>query len=195
MDNIDNFRERALEVAKDLEAFSTAYNVGTLRSRAEEAASRAVHDASRKIEEAMANAELARKKAEDEAVEEGGNPTADSTVKEKLEAALERGDMLQQQVAELDKTVAGLRKEIAELLEEKRCVEEGAKQAWVEVGMLKQEVAQLKVRKHNLEEQLTAAADARLEVSTGSSKGNNSDCSTGFSFKRLLGCRCVKVLY
>lgn len=195
MDNIENFRERALEVAKDLEAFSTAYNVGTLRSRAEEAASRAVHDASRKIEEAMANAELARKKAEEDAAKGNGVGMADTSVKEKLDAALERGDMLERQVVELDKTMCDLRKEIAELMEEKRCVEEGAKQAWLEVGMLKQEVAQLKVRKHNLEEQLTAVADARLEVSTGSSKENNSDIGVAFSLKRFLGCRCVKVVY
>lgn len=191
MENIESFRERALEVAKDLQEFSNAYNVGTLRSRAEEAASRAVDEASRRIEEAMAKAEQTRRQAEEEAAK-GGCVETDAQKKESLAAALERSEALQKQVKELEGTISKLRKEMSEMQEEKNCVAEGAKQAWLEVGMLKQEVAELKVKKHNLEERLTVAADARLEVSTGSSKENNSDIGTAFSLKRFLGsCRCL----
>ncbi|CAD7703380.1 unnamed protein product [Ostreobium quekettii] len=198
MDDIDNFRERALEVAKDLEVFSEAYNVGTLRNRAEEAASRAVHDASRRIEEAMAKAEMTKRRILEEAERDGKGET-DSMKREKLIAALERGDRLQEQVTELESSIAELRRGADEAQKEKSCVESASKEAWLEVAALKQEVAELKIKKSLLEEQ---AAEARGPQSKGrcesAASGDTSKSSTksSRSWKRLfVMCRTARVAY
>ncbi|CAD7695653.1 unnamed protein product [Ostreobium quekettii] len=196
MDNIENFRERALEVAKDLEVFSDAYNVGTLRNRAEEAASRAVHDASRRIEEAMVKAELARRRAEEDA-ESGGKNMTDAMKREKLVSALERGDKLQQQVNQMEETIAELRRDVDEARKEKNCIEQASKQAWLEVASLKQEVAELKVKKGLLEEQAAEVKAARTKTREGSSTSeetNKSSTKSTSSWKGLFVlCKRAKV--
>jgi len=196
MDNIDNFRERALEVAKDLEVFSDAYNVGTLRNRAEEAASRAVHDASRRIEEAMAKAEVARKRAEEEA-EGGGRNVTDSIKREKLVSALERGDKLQQQVNQMEETIAELRRDADEARKEKDCIEQASKQAWLEVASLKQEVAELRIKKSLLEEQVAEAKTTEVKTREGSNTSEDTNKSSTKSTRSWMGlfvlCKRTKV--
>lgn len=198
MDDIDNFRERALEVAKDLEVFSDAYNVGTLRNRAEEAASRAVHDASRRIEEAMAKAEMAKRRILEE-TENGGKDETDSMKKEKLIAALERGDRLQEQVTRLEASIAELQRGADEAQKEKSCVEQASKQAWLEVATLKQEVAELRIKKGLLEERTADAKGTQNKgrsESVASEETSKSSTKSTRSWKRLfVMCRTARAAY